>query len=393
MTIKSALRDYQLQNKKIFLRVDLNVPLRDGTIMNDYRLKAITPTLDFCVTHGAIVILATHIGRPQKASPDLSTKNLIPWFEKNGYALLFEPNFEALSSKQYAPGTIILLENLRFYAGEKSGDAQFARALAAIADYYVNDAFATLHRTDASVVLVPEYFAHNHKTIGFLIEKELNVLAQLMHAPKLPYVLVLGGGKVSDKIPILQNLLQSVSTVLLCPAIVFTFLKSLGKPVGKSLVDDHALIMCKELLAAAKRHNVRIVFPLDYQVTRDSSNAQLMCVDADHIPADALGVSIGPKTIAAWSPIIHDAKTIFYNAAMGFSDQPSTWQNAQTLLRVIAESPAFTVIGGGDSVTMAQGLEPKYHFSFFSTGGGATLAALSGTPLPGLRALGIMPPN
>lgn len=388
MTLQSALPEYYLQNKRVFLRADLNVPLQHGTILNDYRLHAIVPTLDFILAKGGTVVLATHIGRPLKPSAELSTQNLLPWFKERNYTVIFEPDLDNIHIKTYPQGSIILLENLRFFAGEKKGDHQFAQTLAKLGDYYVNDAFATLHRTDSSVILVPQFFTADKRTIGFLVEKELATLQQLTNAPKQPYVLIIGGGKVTDKLPILQNLMQKVSTVLLCPAIVFTFVKAIGKPVGKSLVDDQAVAMCAQLLESARHNNVTIAFPLDYEIAYDSPNGTLDTCDADAIPTNALGVSIGPKTIAAWSPIIGQAKTIFFNAAMGFSDRPSTWHGAQELLKIIAQSPALSIIGGGDSVTMAQKLEPSCQFGFFSTGGGATLTFLSGKQLPGLMALG-----
>lgn len=389
MHLQSALAKFDILNKRVFLRADLNVPLDNGTILNDYRLQAIVPTIDYILSKSGTIVLATHIGRPSKPCPELSTQNLLPWFRQRNYSITFESDLDTVQRTQYPHGSIILLENLRFFAGEQQDDRAFAESLAKLGDFYVNDAFATLHRNDSSVVLVPQLFSSDKRTIGFLVEKELTVLQKLTNAPKQPYVLILGGGKVADKLPLLHNLLPKVSSILLCPAIVFSFAKAEGKSVGKSLVDKDALNLCAQLLEQARQKQIPVLFPIDYEIAFNAPNGPLDTCDADNIPDNALGVSIGPKTIAAWRTTIMAAQTIFFNAAMGFSDRPETWNGAQKLLRIVGQSPAFSVIGGGDSVTMAQTLDPSIQFGFFSTGGGATLTYLSGKPLPGLSALGL----
>ena len=288
-----------------------------------------------------------------------------------------------MPKKQYKPGTLILLENLRFYPGEQTHDVQFAQQLANCADYYINDAFALVHRDDTSITDVPALFNPEHKFYGPLIHKELDTLKHLKH-PKEPYVVLLGGGKVSTKLPVIKNLLEVASTIVLLPAIVFTFLKAEKKEVGLSLVDNALLDEAKNIIHASKTKKANLMFPLDYQVALDSLEGPLKYVDADKFPENGIGVSIGPKTLKMLAPLLNDAQTIFCNAAMGFASRPETLEGTYALFKLIAASNAYTVIGGGNTVSAARtiGLEDK--FSYCSTGGGATLAYLAGHKLPGL---------
>jgi phosphoglycerate kinase len=386
MQATSLLRSLPLNNTTIFLRADLNVPIKDGKILNDYRLYAIKKTLSFLLEHHATVILATHIGRPQNQDPDLSTRYLLPWFTQHGYTIFFAEHLEQVPSliKEHK-GAIILLENLRFYPGEQDHDPYFAHQLARGADYYVNDAFATLHRTDTSITLLPELFAPEKRSIGFLVEDELQHLHRLIESPARPFSLILGGGKIDTKIPLLNNLMPHIDNLLLCPAIVCSFLKAMGKPVGLSLVDDTALATCTALLDTARTHNINVLFPLDYHIAHGSFTGPLSYADADQFPSDGIAISIGPKTYEYFGAVIRKSKTIFYNGLMGTVSRKETLDGMNAILNAMADSSGYSVVGGGDSVAATQILGHADDIDYLSTGGGATLSYLSGAPLPGLR--------
>jgi phosphoglycerate kinase len=348
-------------------------------------LQAILPTIDLIQQKGGKVILATHLGRPTGPTPGLSTKNLVPWFKQHGYAIDFEPHLEhAYDQSFFDQKTILLLENMRFFPQEKTGDLQFAQSLARLSDWYVNDAFALLHRNDSSITVLPTLFTPATRTIGLLIERELTMLNQILHQPKKPFVLICGGGKVADKIPLLNNLLPHISTLLLCPAIVFTFLKALKKNVGKSLVDDEALSLTLEMLRTAQEKNIKIMFPIDYQVAQQTFNGPLSLVAADEFPADGVGISIGPKTAQLFGDEIRHAQTIFYNGAMGDINRPETLAGLGELFKAMGQSNGFSIVGGGESVAAAKRLGAEHMINYISTGGGATLAYVSGQKLPGL---------
>ena len=263
---------------------------------------------------------------------------------------------------------------------------EFAKELATCADYYVNDAFAALHRDDTSIALLPTLFDQDKRSIGLLVQHELQALTPLKQAKK-PFVLIVGGGKVADKLPLLEGFLDSVSAILLCPAFVFTFLKAAGKPVGKSLVYDDALEMIPGFLKAAHERNVKVLFPVDYQIATGSLDGPLSIVDADAIPANGYGISIGPATIQQFAPVIKEANTILYNCAMGFPRRPQTLDGAKKLLQEIGKSSAYSVIAGGDSVALVNRFGLQKKMRYLTTGGGSVLTYLSGRPLPGLAPL------
>ncbi|MCX5922044.1 MAG: phosphoglycerate kinase [Candidatus Dependentiae bacterium] len=391
INIHSALPTWDLTNKRVLVRADLNVPLANGAIAHDYRLQSILPTIDLIQKNGGKVIIITHMGRPKKPTAELSTKNLIPWFEKKGYTITWTDNLnDAYNKSLEDQKSILLCENLRFFPGEKGGDATFAQSLARLGDYYVNDAFAAMHRGDTSITLVPTYFAPDKRTIGLLVEKEITTLDKLLTSSKKSFVLILGGGKVVEKLRLIENMLDKVQTILLCPAIVFTFLKALGKPVGKSLVDQTALTICANLMEQAQQKKVSLEFPIDYQIATDNINGPLSLVEADAFPANGIGISIGPKTVELFKEHINNAHTIFFNAAMGFGDRKETVEGTTALLHAVAESNAFSVVGGGDSVAATETLNIHDRIDYLSTGGGATLTYLSSQTLPGLVALDII---
>lgn len=384
----NKLPTFNLNNKRVILRADLNVPLSDNRIEDDFRIRALQPTLDYLIKNNAVVFIATHIGRPQgRFNSDLSTKLLLPWFKKNNYTIEFESDLKRAATGIYQPGSIILLENLRFFPGEENCDPIFAHELAALGDYYVNDAFGALHRNDCSLTLVPGCFPQEKKTIGFLIEKELHALKKLTTSPEEPFVCIIGGGKIETKIELIKNLLEKTQAILLCPAIVFTFLKALNKPVGKSLIDEQLIATAHEIITMDSSGNHKLRFPLDYQIADSTRNGPLSFVEAQQFPERGFGISIGPKTVAVWSTILNNAKTIFVNAAMGFSNRPETLEGLHALLKCVAASNAYSVIGGGDTAAAAERFGLSNKLDFISTGGGATLTYLSGKDLPGLNQL------
>lgn len=386
MSITSALRSWHCAHQRIFLRADLNVPIHHGVIRNDQRLCAIQDTLDYLIDHQATVLLATHLGRPKDHEDELSTKHLMPWFEKKGYRIRWSSTFDdaAQMLASASPGSIVLLENLRFFKGELDASAAFAQHLAQLASFYVNDAFGTLHRNDTSITLLPELFASKKRTIGFLVEKELALLDTFLQKPAHPVLLILGGDKIATKLPLIKNLLPITDHIMLCPAIVFTFLKALDRPVGKSLVDDEVMQTALATLHQAPQENCMIHFPLDYQIAHQTIDGPLSIIKADQFPQDGVGISIGPATIAQWRPLIATSGTTFFNGAIGFAHRPETLKGMRGLLSAMAEGSGTSYVTGGDSIAMVKQLAIT-GIKHTITGGGSALAYLSSEELPGLK--------
>jgi len=373
------------KDKRVLLRADLNVPLQNKKIVNDYKLKAILPTIDMIKKSGSKVILITHLGKPEKYDPGLTTKNLIEWFKKNGYPITFESDLQKAKEKSFQDfNKILLLENVRFFEGEKNRDSDFAESLAKLGDYFVNDAFGSVHRKNTSIALLPKMFDPDKRFLGPLIKKEIKILSKSLEHPQQPFVLIIGGAKSGSKIPMIEKLLDKVHTVLLCPAISFTFSKYLGKKVGKSLVDQDALELIPKILQKASKLGVKLVFPIDYQVAEGNFDGPTKYIDSENIPDDCVGISIGPKTVALFSKEIFKAKTIFFNGAFGNMKKIKTLEGMKAIFDAMAKSDAYTIIGGGDSVAAAYLFEIQNSIDYLSTGGGAALAYLSNIALPGL---------
>jgi phosphoglycerate kinase len=380
--IHPIFTSWNMEHKRIFLRADLNVPLSNGKIDNDFRLLNILPTLDFILKKQGSVILATHIGRPHNKEPELSTQLLVPWFKQRGYSIQFVQDIPTITTLHVIPKQILLLENLRFFPGEKSEDIFFAKQLARTAHYYINDAFGTIHEHDCSTTLLPYEFPENRRSIGFLIEKELRALSAIKENPPRPFLAILGGGKIKDKIPLIESLLHQVDMIALYPALCFSFLTSIGKPVGISLVDNTMLNTCKKIMLEAEQSGIECLLPRDYQVADNALDGLLHYVD--ELTDDEIGISVGPKTVAEITTKINQAKTVFFNCAMGFADRPETMKSTKDIIEAMAQSSAKTVIAGGDSVDIALHTKHYQNISHLSTGGGAALAYLSGAALPGL---------
>jgi phosphoglycerate kinase len=384
---ESALPNWNIINKNIFLRADLNVPIDNKVIVDDYRLQAIIPTITMILEKGGRIILVTHLGRPKNPSPELSTALLIPWFINQGHDITFAATIhDAYLLFQQTTSRIILLENIRFFPGEKKASTEFAKELASLADYYINDAFGSLHLQDTSIELVPQQFNKSHKTIGLLVQKELHALSKLLHTPKKPFTLIIGGKKLRDKIPVIQHLLDKIDTIMLCPAIVFTFLDALKQPVGISLTDNTLHQVCLDILHSATQKKTTVLFPKDYLIATNSISGPLSTVSYNnHFPYNGMGISIGPKTASAWQQIIHNSSTIVYIGLMGMIQRKQTLDGVQSIFNAMAKSSGQSIIGGGDSVAAARILNISTSIDFCSTGGSATLAYLAGKELPGLK--------
>lgn len=374
------------RNQRVLLRADLNVPITNGVIEDDFRLKELLPTLDLLRDQHATVTVITHIGRPDtETTPPISTAIIVTWLQQHGYSATLATDIpSAHAAAQRLPKTIIVLENIRTFAGEMTGDATFAHELAQLGDCYVNDAFGTLHRNDTSIALVPSLFAHDKRFIGLLVSRELATLKPLASSPAQPFILVIGGGKVADKLPLIEHMLGKADTILLCPAIAFTFMKACGIDTGASLIDESLVARCKKMLTKTATTNTKLLLPTDLQVADGTVNGPLSYKAIEHLAPTDIGITLGPKSLALYKKELSRARTVFFNAAMGFAWRPETLQATQELIIALGTMSAYSVTGGGDSVAIARTCQlGNVHLS---TGGGATLTYLSGLPLPGLEA-------
>ena len=390
-----SLADLDVRHRVVFCRVDYNVPLAAGRITDDRRIVASLPTLRVLIRNGARVLCASHLGRPGgEVKAELS---LAPVAERLGEKLDVSVRFaedcigdaaEALVAS-LAPGEVGLLENLRFHAEETRGDDAFARALAAPADIYVNDAFGTAHRAHASVVGVPALL--EERAAGLLMEKEIRSLSRVLDAPERPYVAILGGAKVSDKIALIEKLLERVDSIFIGGAMAYTFQKSRGIEIGDSLVENDKLDLARDLLERASARGTKIHLPLDHKsaASIDGSRVTEVRDEANEtIPAGRIGVDIGPATRAAWIAAIGaETRTVLWNGPPGLFEAAGCEQGTRQLAEHLATSPAFRVVGGGDTAAAVARFGLADRFDHVSTGGGAALDFLSGATLPGVEAL------
>ncbi len=388
MPLYSHLSTADLAHRRVFLRADLNVPLSHEKILCDFRLKSLVPTLDLLIAKKARIILGTHLGRPQEQETTLSTHILTNWFIDHGYRVLWEPALEKAYQRSFEldPGQIMLLENLRFFQGEQSSVKEVAQAFAeqlhALGDYYVNDAFALLHRHDTSITLLPDLYTKENKTIGLLVEHEYNELEKLFKDPARPFMLILGGGKVKDKVPFIEKLLDTVDCMIILPALAFTFLKAQGIDVGSSLVDDTLLEIARTILTQAQEKSVRIILPIDFMVLNGSLDGPISF--ENHIPQNGIGIAVGPKSLELFKKEVSQVKTVFINGAMGLTQRPETLEPLFSLLTMIADMPICSIIGGGESVAAVYSKHLEHSITYCSTGGGASLSLLIYGKLPAL---------
>jgi phosphoglycerate kinase len=382
--------------KRVFLRCDLNVPLKEGVIKDDGRIKASLPTIQLLLEKGACLVIAAHLGRPKgEAKPELS---LAPVAQRLSELLGREVKFTGevigaaitTAAQALQAGEILLLENIRFSAAETSKEeserAAFAGELAQLADFYVGDGFGAVHRKHASVFDLPKLLPH---AAGTLVAAEVQVLKKLTQNPERPYGVVLGGAKVSDKLGVIENLLGKVDVLAIGGGMVFTFLKAQGKEIGTSLVEAEMLDVVKGLIATAEKNGVKLVLPTDIVVAPTfAADATPTLVSADAIPADQMGLDIGPASASAFAAEIVKCKTVFWNGPMGVFEFPNFAAGTKVVAQALTEVTGISVVGGGDSAAAVRALGfADSQFGYISTGGGASLEYLEGKELPGLKAL------
>ncbi len=384
---KLSIRDLDLQGKRVFMRVDFNVPLAPGgqEITSDKRIRAALPTIQYALEKGAALVLASHLGRPKgKPNPEMSLKPVAQRLsELLGKPVAMAPDCigEEVEKMLPKPGEILLLENLRFHAEEEKNDPEFSKKLARLGDVYVNDAFGTAHRAHASTVGIIEFL--KPAAAGLLMEKELEYLEKCTANPERPCVGILGGAKVSDKIEVIENLLKFADRLMIGGAMAYTFLKAQGKPTGKSLVEEDKVELAKGLLEKA---GDRILLPCDH-VVAEVLEENAPCEVVEEIPDGRMGLDIGPKTREAYAEVIRGAKTIIWNGPMGVFEKKPFDAGTVAVAKAVAESGALSVVGGGDSEKAVKSAGVADKISHISTGGGASLEYLSGLVLPGVAAL------
>ncbi len=385
---KLSIKDLDISGQRVFIRVDFNVPLKNGVIGDDTRIKSSLPTIRYALDQGATVVLASHLGRPKgKANPEMSLRPIADRLAQLlGTPVAFATDCIGEAAAGVA-GNVVLLENLRFHPEEEKNDAAFAKALAALATRYVDDAFGAAHRAHASVEAITHSF--EQPAAGLLMEKELQYLGHALEHPARPFVAILGGAKVSDKIDVIKNMLGKVDRLIIGGAMAYTFFKSRGVPVGRSLVEDDKLDEARAIEADARQRGVVLLLPSDHVVAAklDAAAAhELLKVD-DPAIGDRMGLDIGPETAAAYTRAIADAKTVVWNGPMGVFEIEAFAAGTNAVAQAVAAVNGTTIIGGGDSIAAVKKAGIADRITHISTGGGASLEFLGGQTLPGVAAL------
>jgi len=383
----------EVRDQRVFLRADFNVPLDGGRITDATRIEATLPTIGSVLDRGGRLILASHLGRPKGTpKPEFSLRPVVEWLRKEAkLAVTLAPDCVGPEAERLAaatkPGEVLMLENLRFHPEEEKNDPAFSQALARLADVYVNDAFGAAHRAHASTVGIAQYVPV--KAAGRLLQREVEVLSALLRAPEKPFVAVLGGAKVSDKIGVIENLLERVQTFCIGGAMAYTFLRALGKPVGRSRVEADRVETAAAALKRAKERGVRVLLPEDHLAAdRPEAGARTAVVGADAFPDDLLGVDIGPATQKTFAAEIVRGRTVLWNGPMGIFEIDAFSAGTMAVAAALAACPGTTVVGGGDSVAALRRAGRLDAVTHVSTGGGASLEFLEGKTLPGIAALG-----
>lgn len=388
---KQTIQDVNVQGKKVFVRVDFNVPMKDGVITNDTRVRATLPTLNYLLDQGAAVILGSHLGRPKgQRVPEFTLAPVaVRLGELLGREVKLAPDCVGEEVSKMAAelkgGEVLLLENLRYHKEEEKNDPEFAKALASLADVAVNDAFGVSHRAHASVEGITKFIP---AVAGYLMEKEIKFVGQAVADPVRPFVAIIGGAKVSDKIGVIDNLLTKVDTLIIGGGMANTFVAAQGYSVGKSLLEEDKLDLARQLIAKAKETGVNLLLPTDMVVAdRFAPDADHKNVAIDEIPADWMALDIGEETAKAYAASLADAKTVVWNGPMGVFEMDAFAHGTTAVAEAVAASDATSVVGGGDSISALQKTGLSDQITHISTGGGASLEFLEGKVLPGIAAL------
>ena len=392
---KKSIEDVNVSGKRVLCRCDFNVPTKNGKITSDKRIVAAMPTIKYLVDHNAKVILCSHMGKPKgEWKPELSLKVVADRIsELLGKPVIMAKDVVGEDAKAKAAalkdGEVMLLENTRFEKGETKNDPELSKALASMADLFVNDAFGTAHRAHSSTAGVADYLP---AVCGYLVQKEVSIMGKALADPERPFVAILGGAKVSDKLNVINNLLEKVDTLIIGGGMAFTFLAAKGYSIGKSLVDSEKIDYCKEMMAKAEAKGVKLLLPVDAVVAASFPDPidgpiDVQTVPADTIPADKMGLDIGEKSQALFADAVKSAKTVVWNGPMGVFENPTLAKGTIAVAQALAESSAVTIVGGGDSVAACEQLGFADKITHISTGGGASLEFLEGLELPGIACL------
>ncbi len=392
---KKSIEDVNVAGKRVLCRCDFNVPTKNGKITSDKRIVAAMPTIKYLVDHKAKVILCSHMGKPKgEWKPELSLQVVADRIsELLGKPVIMAKDVVGEDAKAKAAalkdGEVMLLENTRFEKGETKNDPELSKALASMADLFVNDAFGTAHRAHSSTAGVADYLP---AVCGYLVQKEVSIMGKALADPERPFVAILGGAKVSDKLNVINNLLEKVDTLIIGGGMAFTFLAAKGYNIGKSLVDSEKIDYCKEMMAKAEAKGVKLLLPVDAVVAASFPNPidaeiEVETVAADAIPADKMGLDIGEKSQALFAEAVKSAKTVVWNGPMGVFENPTLAKGTIAVAQALADSAAVTIVGGGDSAAACEQLGFADKITHISTGGGASLEFLEGLELPGIACL------
>ena len=394
---KKSVEDIDVAGKRVLCRCDFNVPTKDGKITSDKRIVAALPTIQYLVKHGARVILCSHMGKPKNGPDPAFSLQVVAerLSELLGQPVKMAKDVVGESAQSLAAslkdGEVMLLENTRFEKGETKNDPELSKKLASMADIFVNDAFGTAHRAHASTAGVVQY-AGLPAVCGYLIQKEISVMGKALADPERPFVAILGGAKVSDKLNVIANLLTKVDTLIIGGGMAYTFLAAKGYSVGKSLLDSEKIDYCREMMATAEKNGVKLLLPVDTTVADHFPDPidgaiDVKVVDSDKIPDDMEGLDIGPKTMALYADAAKTAKTVVWNGPMGVFENPTLAKGTIAVAQALADSDAISIVGGGDSAAACEQLGFADRITHISTGGGASLEFLEGKELPGIACL------
>ncbi|RAL24479.1 phosphoglycerate kinase [Thermoflavimicrobium daqui] len=389
---KKSIRDVDVRGKKVFCRVDFNVPIQNGQITDDTRIRAALPTIKYLIEHGAKLILASHLGRPKgKVVEEMRltpvANRLAEYLEQPVYKVDEVVGAEVEKRvRELKEGEVLLLENVRFLPGEEKNDPVVAKAFADLADLFVNDAFGTAHRAHASTEGIANYIP---AVAGLLMQKELDTLGQAMLNPKRPFTAIIGGAKVKDKIGVIQNLLDKVDNLIIGGGLSYTFIRAQGYEIGKSLLEEDKLELARSFIEQAKEKGIRLYLPVDAVVANEfgENPAQVKTVTIDQIPADMMGLDIGPKTREIFAEVIHSSNLVIWNGPMGVFEFDQFAKGTNQVAKAMAQSQALTIVGGGDSAAAIEKAGLAQEVDHISTGGGASLELMEGKELPGVAIL------